>query len=488
MPVNNRGLRAYRSKLLALSAALGTTLAAPAGAQTLFAWPDTTVDVATYRTIEECQAVVSRSRQTVVSSGDLATGIWRDTMPSDSRERKLPVPVPVAGTAQRCLARFAAVESMPVTSFSVLMPLYLQAGWDDKAKAIMERRIAAVTRDKNADAELAAVIDTAVQISLGRGPGIGVRPPRLAMALEIVDKYLPQVADRLARLSMRVKLMSHGAFSGDTPDTAQLDRVVAQIAAIVDSLTAREREKLEEEYGIRAEGGDFAERHEAQLKMSLDKRVFRDSLRQSTAALVAMRRARFAKMTGLRPEAFPIPIGERAPPINGEIWLGRENPSPRPVPGRVSLMVFLSHGECTNPSCAEHLVPLRRLAARFPALEITIVAETRGYFMYLKESITPLREAELTKQWLESFGVTAPLAMSVTQAWHLPEPDARRLSRATDNRTNYSFGETWKPENGRALLVDENGIIAHADGIVRVTEVDFADLIEVLLERQVAKR
>ena len=47
----------------ALIAASTMLWCAPAGAQTRFAWPDTTVDVSRYTNVEDCSAAVARVRE-----------------------------------------------------------------------------------------------------------------------------------------------------------------------------------------------------------------------------------------------------------------------------------------------------------------------------------------------------------------------------------------------------------------------------------------
>ena len=500
-------MRAYTKGLLVLGVALGPALPVPSGAQTLFSWPDTAVDVATYATVEECQAIVRRSRHTAESRNDLVTAVWTDTLPLDPREQRAPQPASVTEIARQCMTRFAAVDSVPLSYFSALLPLYLHAEWDDKARALVERRIAAIAlggrRSKDATqagAELAAVIDTVVEVALGRGAGQGVQPHRGALAYEVVMEHLPKVADRLTRLRIYQKVAMVSS-DGELKDLERLEGSLARMAAIHDSLTEREREKLAEEYGILADGGNLPERYAAALRMSLGKAAFLDSLRRSTAAYVAAKHDNWVRATGLRPETYGLgnPLGEHAPPIEAGLWLGREGGSgPRPTPGRVSLVVFLNAGECVGVvesademygGCAGSLTPLRRLMERFPALEVTMVAETHGYFMYLKDSITPAREAELTKQWLESYGVMAPLAMSRSDTWRLPSPDGRRVARLSTNRRNYSFGKSWQVSNRNSYLVDEDGIVVHVREMDRSSVAqDFAELIEILLERQVAGR
>lgn len=195
--------------LPALCALLAVFAASPAAAQTLFAWPDTAVDLAKYSTIEECQAATGRVWTGAATDEQLASAIWRDTMPPDPREWREPLPVPVAETVRRCLTRFAAVDSVPLADFSILLPLYLHAGWDAKARMLVERRLAVVP--PSAQRELAAVIDTTIDIYLGMGANaLRVQPPRTSLIEEIVVEHVPRVADRVMRLRIYHQLIESG--------------------------------------------------------------------------------------------------------------------------------------------------------------------------------------------------------------------------------------------------------------------------------------
>jgi hypothetical protein len=146
-------------------------------------------------------------------------------------------------------------------------------------------------------------------------------------------------------------------------------------------------------------------------------------------------------------------------------------------------------------ACARSLIPLRRLMERFPALEVTVVAKAHGFFKYLKDSVTLEREAALTKRWLESYGVTAALAMSAPDSWKLDSPDGRTIRSQTANERNYSFGRTApganRPllANSAAYLVDEDGLIVHVRQMNRhAVGEDYEKFVQILLERQVAER
>ena len=280
--------------------------------------------------------------------------------------------------------------------------------------------------------------------------------------------------------------------------------------ALADSVTDSELATLVKEWGFGAGGRRSIDLFHALLEgeTTFDGMAV-DSLRRSTAAYLAFKRNSWAWGTGLPAETYGRnqrirlppetydrgrPLGERAPTLEGDIWLGRGDPEgARPSRGRVSLVVFLTNAECRGVvdhdesmggvQCTSTLATLPRLAKRFPALEITIVAQTHGFFTYVKESLTPAKEAEWTKQWLESYGVDAPLTMTIVDYARLPDPDGRRLNRDSANRSRYAFGWEANSKNQTALLIDGETIV-HVDGLVRQSEQTFAEMIEILLDRR----
>ncbi|MBX6332537.1 MAG: hypothetical protein IRY91_11880 [Gemmatimonadaceae bacterium] len=461
---------------VALAAALALAFGAPSvSAQTSFAWPDTVVQVASYTRVDQCLAGVDRVRAGLARREALT--VWRDTLPRDPREALEPEPLLVQETAQRCAARFAAA-SVDVHDFAPLLELYLAAGRDSDAAILLRRRLAAVPA--KATHERAAVGDTAIRIYLA------AQPARVAAAEEILLARARESEGRVRRIAIYSELMAAAKRAGDT---TRARRAAQRLVAIADSLTTAERQSEEYERLAHGAGGDRI--IYAALDLLIGDRVRLDSLRHSTASLVALERSLWAHATGERPEALQIPTGERAPTITADYWFPREAGSaPRPTPGRVALIIFLDHTDCaildpsgearSGPLCAAWLAKTRRLEERFPTLEITIVSRTHGTFLY-EPPPAPPEEAELARQMLESYRVpNAAIAVTTTPFWRLPEPDRRRIDNDLPNRTAYSFDKSWRVGNGSAFLVDQNGLIVTA---WRFDESDLVQLIDVLMQR-----
>jgi hypothetical protein len=126
------------------------------------------------------------------------------------------------------------------------------------------------------------------------------------------------------------------------------------------------------------------------------------------------------------------------------------------------------------------LSALRRLGERYPALEITIVSRTRGFFLYAPPP-SPAEEVEHIREWFAPYRIPrVTVAVASTPFWNLPRPDARRIDKDVPVFQRYRFAKTWKPE-GQAFLVDQDGLVVSALGF---NESQLGQFIEVLLHRQ----
>ncbi|HEX6535719.1 MAG TPA: hypothetical protein VF041_14070, partial [Gemmatimonadaceae bacterium] len=449
-------------------------LAAPAAAQTRFEWPDTTVQISKYTTVDLCLAAIGRVR------GDLyrreALTVRRDTMPQDPRENLKPWPAPVTEAAARCAARFPEATAK-LDDFAPLLELYLMAGRDADASALVTRRLAAVPA-KSAP-ERRAVDDSLVRIYLA------ARPAHLDEAERIlVARAHEGGTDRMDRMEIYTELMSAAKGAGDT---ARTRRAARWVVAVADSLTPAERESEKYEKMGGGGGGKFVVFSAVQELMGIP--VMLDSLRHSTAALVALERSTWATLLQERLDALPIPTGERAPTITAEYWIpSAAGNAPRPTPGHVSLLTFLDDKDCVTvdpqgdvgDQCVSDLAQLRRLSERFPTLDITIVSGTHGSFVWAPPP-TPAEEADMIQTWLASYHIPRlTVAVTSTPFWNLPRPDGRRIDKPTQNYTNYTFRKLLKPE-GSKYLVDQDGLIVSAFGL---GESDLAQFIDVLVHRQ----
>ncbi len=487
-----------RRSPLFLALAAVALAAAPAAAQTSFTWPDTAVDLTTYTTPEACQAAVDRTRQSLRDREDLARGVWRDTLVFDPGERSIPPAVSEA--ARSCLSRFSAAESVPLEDYRSLLRLYLTADWTDRARTLVERRLEAVNPE---DAEeLAAVADTVVALFSDGSTPMAQAGSRLDLLDEVLVDHLPNGVDRLRAYWAEWRRVTEAAIVNEEQvDTVVARQVATRLIGVAESLTPAEREAAWEEattrWRLRIDDPEgLTERLNGALDYVLSWPAFLDRLREGTAPYVEAVRAAREDATGRPSEAYfrGITIGETAPALEGDIWLGcDETCEARPRAGRVSLVAFLSHDQCSGvpirdamlyENCAGRLISLRRVMERNPEVDVTVVAVARGNVGYVKEDVTPEREAELLRRWLDSFGLErAVLTLSVPEHWRLPNHDGRRVDPPVANHTNYTFGMPMVINNGMTYLIDQDGIVVHDWFLVRETESEFTERIHILLER-----
>jgi hypothetical protein len=455
------------------------TLASSAAAQTHFVWPDTTVDISRYTTVDRCLAGVKRIRDGQVALARQA--VWSDTMPQDEQQNLKPLPAPVTLAAARCAARFDS-RTARLQDFALLMELYLIADRDADAKALFERRLAAIT--SKGVTERIAVEDSAVHIYLT------VLPRRLDAAEQVLLGRARGGADRLDRLALYDRLMEAARDAGDT---TRARRAAAWMLAVADSLTPAERES-DKFTKMGAEGGNLVV-YSAMFEI-VGAKTLADSLRHSTAAMVGLMHTMWTKFTKERAEAFPFPLGERASTIAGDYWYPREASGDKhPAPGHVSIVEFIDaswlYGSCLNSggwtaiadACAGNWYSLRRLSDRFPGLDITFVLGTRGNFLHAPPP-SPAQEAELYHNWLDPYRIKgAVLSVTSRPFWNLPAPDGRRVDKTTPNAVAYGFGKSWSVDQGSGLggryLIDQDGLIVD----VFFNEAGTIQFVDALMQR-----
>jgi hypothetical protein len=490
---NRRAAHAMRAmSLVALSMLLQARVAT---AQTLFLPPDTVVDVAKYSTLEECVAAILRVQDEVRRQD--RHGPWNDTLPWNPKEPSKALPPQLISTAQRCLVRFPAAN-VPLSEFSLILPYYLIANRDAEVATMATRRLAAVTSHGGAprtggvgpasiDPERMAVLDTVFSEYVNAKPARFSAAESLAVAF---DKSIPRpMTAKPAERLMGMYLMLAGK-SVTLSDTVGMRKFGARTTALLDSLAPAERIALRENMD---ENGYNLFAYTARVATA-GYGIMLDSLRRSTAAYLALQKDLWVKSTGERPEASGFPIGRQAPLVHGATSGPAGSNGPRPVPGKVNLVIFVDQA-CTDvltmferlnyPSiCRGEAASLRRVSALFPALEITIVDRTRGAFMYTPPS-TPDEEAALIKKAIDAHQVPGTTVVGTTEYIRLPAPDRRRIEKKElPNTTPYSFGKSWPAEQGAVFLIDQSGIIILPSGqMTREGEPFLNSLIGVLLTR-----
>ncbi|MBX6333541.1 MAG: hypothetical protein IRY91_16965, partial [Gemmatimonadaceae bacterium] len=213
-----------RRALLALAVVAWVATPASAGAQTLFEWPAVGVHVERYTTVDECLSLAARVRDSVAH----ASSVWSDTLPLTGAVATAPLPAPVTAVAQQCAARFA-VQTASLDDFHLLVSLYLLAGRDADAAALVARRLAAVPA--SAPRERAAVLDTAISAYLAREGPFRPQPVRLAAAEPLLAELAAIPAAPWSQRWRAYDGMLQGAVAAE--DTARAARAARGLVAAI---------------------------------------------------------------------------------------------------------------------------------------------------------------------------------------------------------------------------------------------------------------
>jgi len=428
----------------------------PVRGQTLFQWPDTTVNLTRYATVEQCLAAAKRTQWSVTMH--TVPFVWTDTLPWDPHRRLAPAPEHVTATAARCSARFNAATA-DVGDYDEFLELFLMADRDSDAAALVARRIAGA----RTAAAREGVVDTAVAVYLR------AQPVRLKAVKELLGARIRRLRDPVQGLQDYTQLLFQEL---SVDDTAGARESAEGMFALNRGITQVQREAIHSRFG----GGENLAALVATYALAGRQAVL-DSLSNSTAAYLSFIRRVLsvaAVATGQRPEAMAVPLGEHAPTLVGDFWFPAESASVvRPVRGRVTLVVFLGPqftGPPEDPAYQEggrlwmtQVLSVRRLAQRFPALQVIFAAQTQGYYWY--DTVPgPAQEADRIHAAVEAQHPPpgSVLAVSTTPFWRLPAPDGRRVFQtAVTNDTSYAFGglPIGSDGGGKVFLLDRDGTI-----------------------------
>lgn len=438
--------------------------ARPAAAQTRFEWK-TVVDVSTYRTVDECLGATARVADSVTVQESIR--LFRDTLPMDVSEPRRPLPAVVVETARRCAARFVEPNT-PRESYGELLALYLEAGRDADATALVSRWLAALP--STARAQRRALTDTALRTY------IGAKPPRVESALRVLDERLRTATGAKDRVEIYGTLMEIAMQVMDTARSLEMaDRVLAE----AEQLTRAQRDSL---------GGEWLSLALYSIRMFASRSERLDSLRRGPQPYVALDRLLWTRTTGLPPEAHVRPVGRHAPPLAADFWfpLGDSGTS-RPSRGRVALVYFADLRECIHSRaegdriCATQWAVLRRLGERFPELEMTVVTQTNGYFG--ESALEAAVEAEWHRRFLQQEKrIRASVAVALSEYISLATPDRRRIRLPAPVFGTYAFGGRTQVA-GAMYLIDRDGTIIHTDGATTSAEREMGEMISIMLGR-----
>lgn len=426
-------------------------------AQTTFQYTHTypPVDVVTYRNVEECVTAIDRLRGEGIQSNLRRTAPWE------------PLPDTVRWTANRCGARYAPTDSVFRDYPLGLLFSFLAVGQRDAdlAAAVAQGTTMLPAADTVARREIE---DTLLDAYRGARQRAAVQ--------RILEDRLRRTSDPTIRMKAHYDLFT---FNDEAGDSAM---GLAHATQLVTEAAVRTPQSNRSQVFVALK----RVHHQALL----------DSLGQSTASYIRALYGLWAR--AIQPmvdsNAFNKGvlggIGQPAPAIIGDFWFRwSDSTQPRPIPGKVNLIVFLDRvvgtrmadqfqGGClpaaatleeaevryTGPSgdICRNLLPLRALAQRFPTVEITLVGRTMNRFV-AGAAPDPAKEAALLERAMfDDLQLPGALAVKIGPFRRLPRYDRRVYYDSDTNDVQYA-------NIGDRVLVDRDGIVVdggNSDGFL----------------------
>ncbi len=408
-------------------------------AQTRFVLPDSRIDLSKYTFSESCLAVSERIQDSVNAVSTVRT----DTLSFSQYNRMTPLAPAVVDATQRCFAHFDS-EKIPLLTAGAAVKAYLIANQDVDAEKVIQRSLNAIpktdsTKRGKALREFADLY-------------LHAQPMRIAPAVQLFNELFPIWSS--ISLTERTAIVWSLVEAGNE---IQDDAMVAKYTQIIfDELQSARANKIDDPKGI----GYATLWTRGMLRMAHRKELL-DSLATSAASyaryLTTLDELAMDRKMDWRQRAEAGP----APQINAKFWFpdAMKN-TPYPRHGKISLIVSVvaEDGLLNNRAMSKN-VAMKRLKARFPDLDLVLVANTVGYFGGV-EPPTIEREARLMDSLYHGFlTLPGPLAVIEVPFWRLPNPDKRRIN---ENKEAWGGGKTFY---GSTTLVDSNGGLVYTSGL-----------------------
>ncbi len=378
---------------------LSVVMANSGHAQTRFEWPAQQTDVATYKLLDQCLGVANRVRDSVNG-----VGVMRDTL---SRKQSGPFAVlnqVVVNSAHRCIASIP-LSSVAIENTLLAQQVLLIANRDADVVPLYRKRLDAASTDTG---KIAAITSTVRLLT-------DVAPVRLPLA----DSLLADIQRYDAQWITKDKLDVLGKLC-TLSDISRNDLLVTKYCkrwlSTVDSMTDAEHARYGPPLGFAYAGFTrYIRRSEMQ-----------DSLAKSSSAYVGIAREILTK--AFRGWSGNQALGEKTVPIVGDFWFPESaKASAYPRPGKVTLVISVSMGANVGGNQFGSLARLKRLAAKFPDLDIVALTGTAGHFGPIAPP-TPAQEASLNyRRVTEVYKVPLVMAVTISPTWRLTDPDRRRI-------------------------------------------------------------
>ncbi len=447
--------------------AIWTTLGV---AQTRFEEPTGTLDISTYRTVEQCWAVKNR----LIDRWQKQSIIRYDTMPPGHSDRMTQWPKHIVEAVRACTERWSA-NTVSLQDWDLFGELFLVAGRERDFSLVLARKMSEAESQKTGVSTIdtstsdSSTTDSATTVLTVYAKALDLyrnaRPVHLREMDSLVMSLVTRPDSIVSKLSKIEALWSLRSVA----ELVERGSVVAiQAAMIADTLFVGLSEETR-----RAPWYRQAASRAAANSYFLHFRELMDSLSVGTTAYVTLVRAQNdALFAGDDPERnHPLAIGAASPRIDGDHWFPTKPVIPRPSSGKLSLIFPLSHcrggwrPEMADAwDCVGQFAMLQRIHHQFPDVEINLISYQEGRAI-LTEPGSAADEAEDMRRWLlEYFHLPVTLAVNDANFVRLPDPDGRWVNTkwTLEPMLNWgcSAGGMGSLDCFRGVfLVDESGVL-----------------------------
>ncbi len=434
-------------------------------AQTLFEWPSSKIDVTRYNYIDNCVSVERRVSDSIRVREVVIVDTLFSPRSIGGLNPRAANADPIESTKE-CLARFNP-QDIPREYTILAHKLFLDAHRFEDADKLVNHGLSLI-------------------------PATDVKA-----ASYLVDSIVMQYAQFIpfqmgSTMAFMEKLESYGPEYRDFYKLrAYFWIALAANQANNDSLAFRAANRVLELVPLAMKGASPQEIAAVAIGAARAVRMLRgqemvDSLRKSTSGYVSMLQNNLKQSLGYIPSN--LEYGQDAPKLKGDFWFPHSASSaPLPASGKVSLVVFVPSRSnlVGNVSFLTRISVIRRLAERYPDVQMIFASQTAGYFGPLEPPEAKV-EAQLLDSLIRTFYGIKNSILTVTQGTfvQLPEPDSRRVYMSYENIDSYPPEGTDGSKAFNLYLIDENAKVV--DRITPDLEGEgwAIRLIDALLDRQ----
>lgn len=406
-----------------------------AAAQTLFQWPDSKLAIENYSYIDNCIALHSRvtdsvSAREVDIQDTVSSPRAAPSMRGNDRRPK------VIESMTECLARFGPAD-VPREYTILAHQAFLNAGRYEDAEAIVRRGVSSI---KDNDTAASYLLDSAVLQYTKFTP----------FQLEATSAYMQD-------------LEGYGSVYRDFYKVrAYLWILLAAYHAEEDELATKAAHRVLEVAPEAVKETSQGETFAVSIAVGHALRLLHgaeliDSLRTSTQAYANLFSSHLKQTIGFVPQT--IMAGSDAPLLNGDFWYPSSASSEEyPAQGKLSMVVFIpsTSNMVRNVGDLANLAVIRRLAERYPDIQVVFSSSTVGFFGPLEPPDSD-REARMIDSLMRvHYGIKNVLTVTRGNFIQLDEPDSRRVYQSYRNIDEYPIRGQGGGKLLQIYLIDEN--------------------------------